>query len=59
MRDFVTADLIEAATFTATAPVLRERVEAVEAAGYDQLTVQLVHGQEAAIDDWAALFGLT
>lgn len=57
-RPFVTADMIKGGTFTATAPVLRERMERLDAAGYDQLTIQLVHGQEAAIEDWAKLFGL-
>jgi 5,10-methylenetetrahydromethanopterin reductase len=57
-REFVTADLIRSATFTATAPELKERVAALDAAGYNQLTVQLVNGHEAALDDWASLFGL-
>jgi 5,10-methylenetetrahydromethanopterin reductase len=57
-RAFVTADLIRSATFTATATELKERVATLEAAGYNQLTVQLVNGHEGALDDWARLFGL-
>ncbi|MFN0096332.1 MAG: LLM class flavin-dependent oxidoreductase [Dehalococcoidia bacterium] len=57
-RAFVTADMIRGGTFTASAPELRERVERLAAAGFDQLTIQLVHGQEAAVEDWAKLFGL-
>jgi len=52
---FVTPELIRMATFTATAAELRERVRAMAAAGYQQLAVQVVPGQEAALEDWAAL----
>lgn len=55
----VDGPLIEALTFTGTASVLRERVARLEAAGYTQLTVQLVEGHFDALDDWAELFGLT
>ncbi|MBI2766451.1 MAG: LLM class flavin-dependent oxidoreductase [Chloroflexi bacterium] len=54
-RPFITGDLIRALTFTATAGELRDRVRAVGAAGYQQFTVQLVHGQEDAIEEWAKL----
>jgi 5,10-methylenetetrahydromethanopterin reductase len=57
-RAFVTGEQIASSTFTATAPELRDRVRAVQAAGYDQLTVQLVNGQESALDDWARVFDL-
>ncbi len=49
---FVTPDLIAARTFTGTRADLRDRVRAL-AEGYDQFTVQLIPGQEGAIDDWA------
>ena len=52
---FVTPELIRMATFTATAAELRERVRAMAAAGYQQLAVQVVPGQEAALEDWAEL----
>ena len=35
---------------------LRERLDAFEAAGYSQFTVQLIEGHEDAIEDWAELF---
>jgi 5,10-methylenetetrahydromethanopterin reductase len=57
-RRFVTGDMIRGGSFTGTPAELRERVAQLEAAGFDQLTVQLVHGQESAIEDWAKLFGL-
>jgi len=31
-------------------------VRSLAAAGYDQLAIQLVPGQETAIEDWAELF---
>jgi len=43
------------ATFTATAAELRDRIRALAAAGYQQLAVQVVPGQEDAIEDWAEL----
>lgn len=57
-RAFVTADMIRQGTFTATAEELRDRVRALAAAGYDQLTVQLVYGHETAVEDWARVFEL-
>lgn len=53
---FVTADLIRGSTFTATAAELRERIQRLRDAGYHQLTIQLVHGHESAIEEWARLF---
>ncbi len=57
-RFLVTADLIESMTFTGEADVLRERVARLAEAGYNQLTVQLVEGQEDALEEWADVFGL-
>ena len=54
-RPFVTAELIRARTFTATLAELRERIRALRDAGYRQWTIQIVEGQEDAIDDWAEL----
>ena len=52
---FLTADLIRATTFTGPTGELRERLRALKAAGYQQFVIQLVHGHEAAIEDWARL----
>src|SRR5258706_180890 len=52
-RPLYTKEIVEAFSFTATAPVLRERVEELRDAGYSQLTVQLVEGHEDALSDWA------
>jgi alkanesulfonate monooxygenase SsuD/methylene tetrahydromethanopterin reductase-like flavin-dependent oxidoreductase (luciferase family) len=54
-RQYVTADLIRTTSFTATEKVLTERVEALRDAGYTQFTVQIVPGQEPAIEDWARI----
>jgi 5,10-methylenetetrahydromethanopterin reductase len=57
-RFLVTGDLIEAMTFTAEPEALQARVERLAQAGYSQLTVQIVEGQEDALEDWAAVFRL-
>jgi len=57
-RFLVTGELIEAMTFTGTIDVLQARVDRLREAGYRQLTVQLVEGHEAALDDWARVFRL-
>jgi 5,10-methylenetetrahydromethanopterin reductase len=54
-RPFVTAELIRQTTFTGTEPDLVDRIAALRDAGYSQFTIQLVPGQEAAIEDWARL----
>jgi 5,10-methylenetetrahydromethanopterin reductase len=57
-RFLVSAELIRNMTFTGEPAALRERIANLEAAGYSQLTVQLVEGQMDALDDWARVFGL-
>jgi len=54
-RRFVTATLIRETTFTATEAVLKDRVAALRDTGYTQLAVQLVPGQERAIEDWGRI----
>lgn len=56
-RPFVTAELIRTTTFTATEAELKERIAALRDAGYTQFTIQIVPGQEAAIEDWARIRG--
>jgi 5,10-methylenetetrahydromethanopterin reductase len=57
-RDFISGDAIRAGTLTATEPELRDKVAEYAAAGYDQLTIQLVYGHEDAVEDWARVFRL-
>lgn len=54
-RPFITAELIRETTFTATERELRERVAALEAAGYNEIAFQIVPGQEHAIEDWGRI----
>ncbi|MFL5284810.1 MAG: LLM class flavin-dependent oxidoreductase [Rhodopila sp.] len=54
-RPYVTADLIRRTTFTAAEPELRDRIAALRDAGYTQFAIQLVPGQEQAIEDWARI----
>jgi 5,10-methylenetetrahydromethanopterin reductase len=51
----LSAEIIEMLSFTGTSNDLRGRVEALRDAGYDQFTIQIVEGQEAALEDWAAV----
>lgn len=57
-RFLVTADAVESMTFTGELEALQARVARLAEAGYRQLTVQLVDGQEDALEDWARVFGL-
>jgi 5,10-methylenetetrahydromethanopterin reductase len=54
-RPFITPELIRRTTFTGTEPDLLDRIAALRDAGYTQFTIQLIPGQEAAIEDWALL----
>lgn len=52
---YVTGELIRLSSFTATEAIIKDRVAALRDAGYTQFTVQLVPGQENAIEDWARI----
>jgi 5,10-methylenetetrahydromethanopterin reductase len=54
-RPFVTADLIRVSSFTATEAELKRRVGDLRDAGYTEFTVQIVPGQERAIEDWGRI----
>ena len=54
-RPFLTAEAISGVSMTGTHAEICERIEALRAAGYTQVTVQLVHGHEDAINDWARI----
>jgi len=49
----ISGDLIRQSSFTGTVAELRDRIRVLRKAGYRQLTIQLVPGQEDALDDWA------
>lgn len=56
-RKFVTAELIRDTSFTATEAELKNRIGDLRDAGYTQFAIQIVPGQEAAIEDWGRIAG--
>jgi len=52
----VTPELARATTLSGTREELVERLQDIARAGYDQVTVQVVHGHESALEDWAEVF---
>jgi 5,10-methylenetetrahydromethanopterin reductase len=52
----VTPELVKSTTMSGTHEELVERLRTLQDAGYDQVTIQLVHNHEAAIEDWAEVF---
>ena len=56
-RPFVTAELIRLTTFAATERELKERFARLADAGYDEVSIQILPGQEHAIEDWGRIRG--
>jgi 5,10-methylenetetrahydromethanopterin reductase len=54
-RQYVTAELIRDTSFTATEAELKNRLGDLRDAGYNQFTIQIVPGQEDAIEDWGRI----
>ena len=52
-EQFITGEMLKALTLTGTPEDIRERVELLRDAGYDQVAVQIVPGHEDAIEQWA------
>lgn len=52
----LTPELVRATTLSGTTDELVKRLRGLKAAGYEEVTVQLVHGHEASIEDWARVF---
>jgi 5,10-methylenetetrahydromethanopterin reductase len=52
----VTPELVKETSLSGTHDELVERLRAIQEAGYSQVTVQLVHGHETALEDWASVF---
>ena len=53
---FLTEALILGSTFTGTKDVLVDGIRRLKEAGLSQFTIQLVQGQEDALEDWADVF---
>ncbi|CAN5498037.1 hypothetical protein BH10PSE6_BH10PSE6_29110 [soil metagenome] len=54
-KKFVTANMIAETSFTASEAEIKQRIEALRGAGYTQFTIQLVPGQEKAIEEWGRI----
>ena len=54
-KKFVTAELIRRTTFTATEQELKQRIEALREAGWNQLVIPITPGEERALEDWARI----
>ena len=52
----VTPELVKATTMSGTHDELVARFREIKAAGYDEITVQVVHGHEYALEAWADVF---
>lgn len=52
----ITPDLAHSTSMSGTHDELVARLREVKQAGYQQVTVQLVHGHEEAIEEWAEVF---
>jgi 5,10-methylenetetrahydromethanopterin reductase len=54
-RPFVTAELIRCTTYTATEKEIKDRFAALAEVGFGEIAVQIVPGQEHAIEDWGRI----
>jgi 5,10-methylenetetrahydromethanopterin reductase len=54
-RRFVTAALIGATTITGTEAEIKDRIAGFAASGYGEIAIQIVPGQEHAIEDWGRI----
>lgn len=57
-RRYISAEMIRTRTLTGTIEEIRDAVRRLEALGYQELAIEIVPGQEAALDDWARVFEL-
>lgn len=54
-RRFVTADLIRATTITGSEAEIKQTLAGFAEAGYSEVAIQIVPGQEHAIEDWGRI----
>ncbi len=54
-RKFLSAELIQATTWTAPEDELRDRVAALRDAGFAQIVFSILPGQEHAVEDWGRI----
>ena len=53
---FLTEELIRRSSFTGTREILIDHIRQLKDGGLSQFTIQVVEGQEEAIEDWADVF---
>ena len=54
-RPFITAELIRTTGFVGTEKEVKERIARLAANGYGEVAIQIVPGQEHAIEDWGRI----
>lgn len=54
-RHLIRGELIRDFSFSGTREVICNKLEGLRDAGYNQVTIQMVQGQEDAVEDWAAV----
>ena len=52
----ISPELVRSTTLSGTESELITSLSALKAAGYTEVTIQLVHDHEAALEDWAKVF---
>lgn len=55
-KALITPDLVKATSLSGSSDELVDRLRGLADAGYHQFAVQLVPGEEAALEDWASVF---
>jgi 5,10-methylenetetrahydromethanopterin reductase len=55
-QEVCTADLIRMLTFTASKPVLQDRIRELRAAGYNHFAINIRHGHPEMLEEWADVF---
>ena len=55
-KKLITPELVRATSFSGSSDELVDRIRQLGEAGYSQFAIQLVHGQESALEEWADVF---
>ena len=55
-KRLITPELAQATSLSGSRDELVDKIRRLSEAGYNQLAIQLVQGQESALEDWAEVF---
>lgn len=55
-KALITPEFVQATTLSASPDELVDRIRQIYEAGYHQIAIQLVPGEESALEDWAEVF---